>query len=121
MKTLTEVRLAELLKYSEVDICDFKEQIYDITDQKSKTSFLKDILAMSNTIRYEPAYIIIGIKQKDGHNEFIDVDPNIDENNYVSFIKGNILPECPDISYYTMTYKRHRIGIFGYLKLAYLN
>lgn len=111
-RTLTEKRLTELLKYSEADICDFKETIYHIEDDVSKISFLKDILAMSNTIRYEPAYIIIGIRQKDGHNEFFDVDPNIDENNYISFIKGSVGPEYPEFTYYTLKYKKHIIGVF---------
>ncbi|MBQ8982442.1 MAG: ATP-binding protein [Lachnospiraceae bacterium] len=111
-RTLTEERLTELLKYSEADICDFKERIYNIGEEKSKISFLKDILAMANTIRYEAAYIIVGVCQKDGHNEFFDVDPNIDENNFVTFIKGNIEPEYPEFTYYTLKYKKHHIGVF---------
>lgn len=111
-RTLTEKRLTELLKYSEADICDFKERIYNIEDEGSKVSFLKDILSMVNTIRYEPAYIIIGVCQKDGHNEFFDVDPNIDENNFISFIKANVGPEYPEFTYYTMKYKKHNVGVF---------
>ena len=111
-RTLTEKRLTELLKYSEADICDFKERIYRIEDEGSKISFLKDILSMANTIRYEPAYIVIGVRQKDGHNEFLDVNPNIDENNFISFIKGNVGPELPEFTYYTMKYKKHIVGVF---------
>lgn len=111
-RTLTEKRLTELLKYSEADICDFKERIYNIEEEGSKISFLKDILSMANTIRYEPAYIIVGVRQKDGHNEFFDIDPNIDENNFISFIKGNVGPEYPEFAYYTMKYKKHNIGVF---------
>lgn len=111
-RTLTEKRLTELLKYSEADICDFKERIYCIEEEGSKISFLKDILSMANTIRYEPAYIIIGVRQKDGHNEFFDVDPNIDENNFISFIKANVGPEYPEFTYYTMKYKKHNVGVF---------
>ena len=111
-RTLTEKRLTELLKYSEADICDFKDRIYHIEDEESKISFLKDILSMANTIRYESAYIIIGVRQKDGHNEFFDVDPNIDENNFISFIKGSVGPEYPEFTYYTLKYKKHNIGVF---------
>ncbi|MDD3414427.1 MAG: ATP-binding protein [Lachnospiraceae bacterium] len=111
-KTLTENRLSALLKYSEADICDFKEKIYDIGDENSKISFLKDILSMANTIRYESAYIIIGVRQKDGHNEFFDVDPNIDENNFKTFINGNVGPEHLEFIYYRFMYKKHYIGVF---------
>lgn len=45
-RTLNEKTLKELLNYSETTICDFKEQNYNIKDDKSKVSFLKDILAM---------------------------------------------------------------------------
>lgn len=111
-RTLTEKKLTELLKYSEADICDFKEKIYHIEDEESRISFLKDILSIANTIRYEPAYIIIGVRQRDGHNEFFDVDPNIDENNFISFIKGNVEPEYPDVTYCAMKYKKHNVGVF---------
>lgn len=111
-RTLNEKRLTELLKYSEADICDFKERIYNIEDEGSKISFLKDVLSMANTVRYESAYIIIGVRQKDGHNEFYDIDPNIDENNFISFIKGNVEPEYPEFTYYTMKYEKHNVGVF---------
>ena len=111
-RTLTEKRLEELLKYSEADICDFKERLYHMEDERGRISFLKDILSMANTIRYEPAYIVIGVRQKDGHNEFIDVDSNVDENNFISFIKGNVDSEYPEFTYYTLKYKKHHIGVF---------
>lgn len=111
-RTLNEKKLTELLNYSETTICDFKEQNYNIKDDKSKVSFLKDILAMANTIRDSSAYIIIGVRQKDGHNEFIDVDTSIDENIFSTFIKGNVGPELPEFAYYNMKYKKHIVGVF---------
>lgn len=111
-RTLNELKLSELLNYSESEDCDFKEQIYSMNDEQSKISFLKDILAMANTVRTGPAYIIIGVKQRNGHNEFIDVNPDIDENNFITFIKGNVGPEFPEFIYYTMKYQKHIIGVF---------
>ena len=111
-RTLNELKLSELLNYSESKDCDFKEQIYSLNDDQSKISFLKDILAMANTVRTGPAYIIVGIKQRNGHSTFIDVNPDIDENNFITFIKGNVGPEFPEFIYYTMKFKKHRIGVF---------
>ena len=108
---ITEEKLNGLLKYSETNICDFKEQIYHIENEASKVSFLKDVLSMANTIRYEPAYIIVGVRQKDGHNEFFDVDPNIDENNFLTFIKSNVGPHYPCFNYCTFKYKKHQISM----------
>jgi hypothetical protein len=111
-RTMTEKKLAELLKYSETETCDFKEEIYRVEENDSKVSFLKDVLAMANTIRYEPAYIVVGVRQKGGHNSFVDVDADIDENDFITLIKGNIGPEYPDFTYYNFMYNKHRIGIF---------
>lgn len=72
-RTMNEKQLTGLLKYSEADICDFKERIYHLEEEGSKISFLKDILAMANTIRYKPAYIIVGIRQKMGVTSWLEL------------------------------------------------
>lgn len=58
----------ELLKKPEWETLDFKRQQYDFTGSKSKkeektAEFVKDIVSFANTIRFESAYIIIGIEE----------------------------------------------------------
>lgn len=110
--TMNDVLMAELLSTSESRVCDFKIQIYDMQEEASRVSFLKDILSIANTIRDEIGYIIVGVKQDNGHVVFQDVDTDIDENVFLTFIKGNIVPEWPMFSYYTYSYKKHMLGIF---------
>lgn len=50
----------QILKEGESDIIDFKEKSYFSNPVKT-LDFLKDLLAMSNTVRTESAFIIIGI------------------------------------------------------------
>lgn len=104
--------MEELLATSESRICDFKIKIYNMHDSDNRISFLKDILSIFNTIRDEIGYIIVGVKKEDGHVIFQDVDTSIDENDFLTFIKGNIVPEWPVFSYYTYSYKKHMLGIF---------
>ena len=58
----------ELLKKPESETLDFKRQQYDFTGSKSKkeektAEFVKDIVSFANTIRSEPAYIILGVEE----------------------------------------------------------
>ena len=112
IKSMTEAKLDNLLSYSESCICDFKREIYHMDREDDKISFLKDILSMANTIRDDSAYIIIGVVQHDGRNEFQNVDASIDENQFLTFIKSTIGPEFPEFTYYTMKYRKWVLGIF---------
>jgi len=58
----------ELLKKPEGETLDFKRQQYDFIGSKSKkeektAEFVKDIVSFANTIRSEPAYIILGVEE----------------------------------------------------------
>ena len=110
--TMTESKMDKVLAYSESATCDFKWEIYRMEVEESKISFLKDILSMANTIREESAYIIIGVKQQDGINVLQNVDTSVDENQFVTFIKGVVGPEFPEFAYYTMKYGRYTLGVF---------
>lgn len=60
---MQEIQLETLLKnpQEQRDI-DYKATPYDLSDEKKKALFIKDILAMANTPRQGSAYIIIGVK-----------------------------------------------------------
>ncbi len=110
--TMNVKLMDELLSSTESRLCDFKIQIYDMQNEAGRISFLKDILSIANTIRDEIGYIIVGVEKKDDHTLFQNVDTNIDENIFLTFIKGNITPEWPVFSYYTFSYKKYTLGIF---------
>lgn len=71
-----------ILQKGESDIVDFKEKNYFSTNDKNETNkFIKDILSLTNTIRDENAYIIIGVND---NNEKIGIQPE-------EFIDGAVL------------------------------
>lgn len=70
--------IKKIIKGRENNLLDFKKTFYDITDKKSKTDFVKDILAFSNTTIHDAGYIICGIKEfPNGHKDFVGIADNI--------------------------------------------
>ena len=109
--TMSNERMEKLLSSTETSICDFKQQIYAMDEERGRISFLKDILCMANTVREESAYIVIGVQQQDGYNYFQNVDTSVDENSFLTFLKSNIGPRPPIFSYYHFRYKKYILGI----------
>ena len=58
--------LEELLKRQESDDLDFKSQQYKLTNDHSRSEFIKDIVAMANTPRSGSAYILLGVREQSG-------------------------------------------------------
>ncbi|MBN1964613.1 MAG: ATP-binding protein [Anaerolineae bacterium] len=68
--------LRELLAENEGTVLDFKAAPYHFDDERSTSKFIKDILAMANTPRDEPAYIIVGVAYNpDGSRDLLGVEP----------------------------------------------
>jgi len=112
--TLNDVMLEDFLKSTELDICDFKKEIYDITNPDTKIKFLKDIICMANTVRNSSAFIIIGVSENKvtGKKDLFDVDMSVDENTFLTFLESSIFPEMPPLSYYQYKYMKKTLGIF---------
>ena len=55
-----------LLERQESDDLDFKSRPYNLKNAKQNSKFVKDIIAMANTPRSGPAYIILGITEHAG-------------------------------------------------------
>lgn len=78
-----EKALKELFTRQESPILDFKRDIYRFDTDYHISEFLKDILAMANTRRDEPAYIILGVKAyPDGRKYFIGLTGHLDDNEF---------------------------------------
>ena len=56
----------ELLERHESDDLDFKSGPYSFRDDRGKSKFIKDIVAMANTPRNGPAYILVGVQEQAG-------------------------------------------------------
>ena len=55
-----------LLERQESDDLDFKSGQYNFTNERGKSKFIKDIVAMANTPRNGPAYILVGVQEQSG-------------------------------------------------------
>ena len=59
---MTAKDLKELIATGESDLIEFKELWYDLSVKEGKAVFVKDILALANTVRPEaPGYLLIGV------------------------------------------------------------
>ncbi len=84
---MDENLLIKLIKHSEGPLLDFKKSFYDYSSKKSKTDFVKDILALANSTFDEAAYILCGvtdIKEVVGIGEDVDIE----ESNWIQLLKS---------------------------------
>lgn len=109
---MTVTLLEKFLESTEGWIVDFKKKNYDIGDEKSKASFVKDILSMANTERDKSAFIIIGVSQKDKYKNFENIDTGIDDNPFQTLIRSCVEPIVTQFLYYTFPYKGYTLGVF---------
>ena len=78
--SVTESEFRDLIQRPESDILDFKQQGYVLSDNKSRLDFIKDVLAMANTPRTQPAHIVLGVKWTPEHGaEMLGLDTQIDD------------------------------------------
>ena len=95
-----DIQLFEkLIQEDESKTLDDKIEFYDFTGnnkpekEKKQASFIKDILAFSNTIREESAHIIFGVEDKT--KKLIGINKEHDGNELATVLKSklNIIPE----------------------------
>ena len=58
--------IESLLKRQECDDLDFKSGQYNFVNNYGKSKIIKDIIAMDNTPKSGPAYILVGVQQQSG-------------------------------------------------------
>jgi hypothetical protein len=109
---MTDEDLIERLLYTGEGITlDYKRQGYitDGADPIPKSELLKDILAFSNTWRSEPAYILIGVDNKD--QSIFPVDRHPDDSRLQELI--NSKTNRPIVfSYRPVTYRNQSLGLY---------
>ncbi|GAB3426571.1 AlbA family DNA-binding domain-containing protein [Niabella aquatica] len=107
----------ELLKQPESAILDFKKVQYDFdndSDSRKLSNFIKDVIAFSNTVRTEAAYIVIGVKDKgNGEKELFGLDRVIDDSIFQEKIKDKVYP-IPSFLYFPFVYNGLIFGIIKF-------
>ena len=104
--------LEELLNRQESDDLDFKSQQYKLTDNHSRSKFIKDVVAMANTPRSSSsAYILLGVREQSGKVIGIPgVANHPDESELGRIVSGKVKP-TPRFSYRQIQYGDLEIGV----------
>jgi len=103
-----------ILSKPESSVLDFKRENYKLindTDNTNTAKFVKDIISFANTVRMEPAYIIIGVEaQPDNTKNLIGIDQHIDDATMQDKVKDKVFPR-PEFNYYPLPYQQRIFGI----------
>ena len=109
---MSDQQLVEsLLARQESDFLDFKSKQYDLRNHYYKSKFIKDIVAMVNTPRSGPAYILLGVKERSGKVVGTPgVSDHPDEAELGRIVSGRIDP-VPRFSYRQVSYSGVEFGL----------
>lgn len=114
------MNIENILKQHESNTLDFKMDVYNLSSGKDqKFSFLKDVIAFSNTIRLEPSYIIFGVKELDGgQKDFVGITQSLDDANLQNIVTDRLFP-IPKFLYHEEAYKDVTLGILEFPLVRY--
>ena len=100
-----------LLNRQESDDLDFKAGQYNLDSHRNKSKFIKDIVAMANTPRSGPAYILVGVQEEAGQvTGTIEVSDHHDEAKLGSIVSGKVEP-TPRFTYRQILYDGVKLGL----------
>lgn len=110
---MTNEQFLDLCKLSESATLDFKAEAYRVSEDWSQAALLKDILAMANTPRSEPAFIVLGVKKlPDGSFDLNGIGKQIDGNDLQSIFVDRVHP-IPSFSYKPIAIDSKQFGVIA--------
>lgn len=109
--TVNQEEFLHLLSRNEGKTLDFKATHYDFSNERKRADFVKDVLAMANTPREEPAYIVLGVeKYVDGRNTLRGLNCHVDDADLQAKF-DTLADPIPDFSYDIVSYDDKDFGI----------
>ena len=103
--------IENLLNRQESDDLDFKSGQYDFNNNRGKSKFIKDVIAMVNTPRNGPAYIIVGVEEEHGKvTGTPGVTEHPDEAELGRIVSGKVSP-APRFMYRQIVYAGVKLGV----------
>lgn len=112
-RRITREFFEQLLETSELRKVDFKREHYLLRNEKLKSEFLKDIIAMANTAPLtEEAFIVIGVKEhaSDAYRERVGVTGHPNDSDLQNIVKDKVQP-VPNFIYTSHTFDGKQYGI----------
>ena len=100
-----------LLNRQESDELDFKSEQYSFDSDRQKSEFIKDIVAMANTPRSGPAYILLGVREEAGRP--VDV-PGVSDHHDEATLGGIVrskVDRMPNFNYRQVRYQEVQLGL----------
>ena len=105
------IDIESLLNRPEGQTLDFKASGYDLSDNRQKRNFAKDVASLANTPRDSDAYIVLGVKKlNNGTFELQGLDKEIDDADLQS-IAASLLDPCPHFVYEPCEYNSVILGL----------
>ena len=103
--------IASLLNQSEGPTLDFKATGYDLSDDRQKRDFAKDLASLSNTPRDGDAKIVLGVKKHhDGRFELWGLKREIDDAD-LQGVASSLLEPMPRFTYETVQHDGVTLGL----------
>ena len=103
--------IENLLNRQESDDLDYKSGQYNLANNRGKSRFIKDIVAMANTPRSGPAYILVGVQEQSGKvRGTTGVADHPDEAELGSIVAGKVEP-TPRFTYRQIAYNGVTLGL----------
>ena len=109
---MAEIEFRELIQRPESDVLDFKQQGYIFSESKSRLDFIKDVLAMANTPRTQPAHIVLGVKwTPENGAELIGLDVQLDDVKFQGAIGTGWTQPKPRFIYKPILFEGRHFGV----------
>ncbi len=103
--------ITNLLNREESDDLDYKSEMYNLDTNRKKSEFIKDIIAMANTPRNRPAYILMGVAEQSGKvTNITGVTDHPDEEILGSIVSGRVNP-TPQFTYRQVAFNNFTLGL----------
>ena len=104
-----------LLSSPESRVVDYKATMYNISDEKQKRNFAKDVASLANTPREGNAYLVLGVKKnRDGSHDLWGLDEEVDDSDLQS-IASSLLEPVPGFLYQAIPYRGVTLGLIAVL------
>ena len=105
------IDIAALLELPESEIIDFKARSYDLSNDKKKRDFAKDLASLANTPREGDAHIVLGVKKyPDGRYELWGINDAIDDAD-LQGIASSLLDPNPRFNFRTIRHSQTLLGL----------
>ena len=105
------IDIESLLNRPEGQTLDFKATGYDLSDNRQKRNFAKDVASLANTPRDSDGHIVLGVKKlNNGTFELQGLDKEIDDADLQS-IAASLLDPCPHFVYEPCEYNGVILGL----------